>query len=174
MPTSSSESLSHSKRDGKYHGVLIPKGRKKALYGTIRQFWGPVLRALAGPRGSPIVEGHMGPDHVHRLIRIPPKYAIAAVIGSIKGKRAIAVARQFGGRQRNFHGERFWARGYAVSTVGFEEEQIRASIQHQEQLDAQGSDEPGECSLRNNAPWQPLGLLTTVKPPALRGRYDFP
>jgi putative transposase len=83
-------------------------------------------------------------DHVHMLIRIPPKYAVAAVIGSIKGKSAIAVARQFGGRQRNFNGERFWARGYAVSTVGFEEAQIRASIKQQEQLDTEGSDESGE------------------------------
>ena len=172
MTTSSYESLSHSKWDGKYHVVLIPKGRKKALYGKIRKFLGPVLRELAGQRGSPIVEGHMVQDHVHMLIRIPPKYAVAEVLGDIKGKSAIAVARQCGGRQRNFHGERFWARGSAVSTVGFEVEQIRASIKQQEQLDAQGSDEPGEFSLRNNEPWQPLGLLTTVKPPALRGRYD--
>jgi putative transposase len=83
-------------------------------------------------------------DHVHIRIRIPPKYAVAEVMGSIKGKRAIAVARQFGGRQRNLHGERFWARGYAVSTVGVEEAQMRAYIKHQEQLDAQGSDESGE------------------------------
>jgi putative transposase len=82
-------------------------------------------------------------------MRIPPKYAVAEVIGSSKGKRAIAVARQGGGRQRNFHGERFWARGYAVSTVGFEEEQMRASIKRQEQLDAQGSDESGEFSPRD-------------------------
>ena len=106
------------------------------------------------------------------LIRIPPKYAVAEVIGYIKGKSAIAVARQFGGRQRNFHGARFWARGDAVSTVGFEEAPMRASIKHQEQLDAQGSDESGESSQRDRGPWQPLGLLTTVKPPALRGRYD--
>src|SRR5262245_33514800 len=172
MTTSSYESLSHAKWDCKYHVVFIPKGRKKALYGKIRKFLGPVLRELAGQRGSIIVEGHMVQDHVHMLIRIPPTYAVAAVLGYIKSKSAIAVARQFGGRQRNFHGERFWARGYAVSTVGFEEEQIRASSKHQEQLDAQGSDEPGEFSLRNNEPWQPLGLLTTVKPPALRGRYD--
>ena len=144
MTTSSYESLSHSKWDCKYHVVFIPKGRKKALYGKIRQFWGPVLRELAGQRGSTIVEGHRVPDHVHMLIRIPPQYAVAEVMGSIKGKRAIAVARQFGGRPRNFHGERFWARGYAVSTVGFEEEQIRASIKRQEQLDTQGSDESGE------------------------------
>ena len=144
MTTSSYESLSHSKGDGKYHVVFIPKGRKKALYGKIRRFLGPGLRELAGQRGSPIVAGHRVQDHVHMRIRIPPKYAVAEVIGSIKGKSAIAVARQFSGRQRNFHGERFWARGYAVSTVGFEEAQIRAYIKQQEQLDAEGSDESGE------------------------------
>ena len=80
------------------------------------------------------------------LIRMPPQYAVAEVLGYIKGKSAIAVARQFGGRQRNCNGERFWARGYAVSTIGCEEEQMRASIKQQEQLDAQGSDESGEFS----------------------------
>jgi len=144
LTPSSYESLSHAKWDGKYHVVCIPKGRKKALYGKIRRLLGPVWRELAGQRGSTILEGHMVQDHVHMLIRIPPKYAVAEVMGYIKGKSAIAVARQFGGRQRNFHGERFWARGYAVSTVGFEEEQIRAYIKRQEQLDAQGSDESGE------------------------------
>src|SRR5437867_4240546 len=91
MTTSSYESLSHSKWDCKYHVVFIPKGRKKALYGKIRGFLGPVLRELAGQRGSTIVEGHMVQDHVHMLIRIPPKYAVAEVIGYIKGKSAIAV-----------------------------------------------------------------------------------
>ena len=124
--------------------VFIPKGRKKALYGKIRSFLGPVLRELAEQRGRTILEEHMVQDHVHMLIRIPPKYAVAEVIGDIKGKSAIAVARQCGGRQRNLNGERFWARGYAVSTVGFEEAQIRASIKQQEQLDAEGSEEPGE------------------------------
>src|SRR3954449_5514445 len=138
------ESLSHSRWDCKYHVVFVPKCRKKELYGKIRKFLGPVLHELAGQRGSTILEGHMVQDHVHMLIRIPPKYAVAEVIGYIKGKSAIAVARQFAGRQRNFNGERFWARGYAVSTVGFEEAQIRASIKHQEQFDAQGSDESGE------------------------------
>ena len=83
-------------------------------------------------------------DHVHMMISIPPKYSVAEVIGYMKGKSAIAVARQFGGRQRNFNGERLWARGYAVSTVGFEVEKIRAYIKDQEQLDSQGFDESGE------------------------------
>ena len=145
MTTSSYESLSHSKWDCKYHVVFIPQGRQKALYGKSRSFLGPVLRALAGQRGSTILEGHRVQDHGHMLIRIPPKYAVAEVMGYSKGKSAIAVARQFGGRQRPFKGERCWARGYAVSTVGFAEAQIRAYRKHQEQLDAQGSDEAGEC-----------------------------
>jgi putative transposase len=138
------ESLSHSRWDCKYHVVVIPKCRKKALYGKIRKFLGSVFHELAGQRRSQILEGHMVQDHVHMLIRIPPKYSGAEVIGYLKGKSAIAVARQFGGRQRNFNGEQFWARGYAVSTVGFEEEQIRKYIRNQEQLDAQGADEEGE------------------------------
>jgi putative transposase len=144
MTTSSYESLSHSKWDCKYHVVFIPKNRKRALYGKIRKYLGPVFHELAAQRGSKILKGAMVQDHVHMLIAIPPKYAVSEVIGYIKGKSAIAVARQFGGRTRNFNGERFWARGYAVSTVGFEEVQIKGYIKNQQQLDGQGSDEPGE------------------------------
>ena len=111
MTPASYGSLSHAKWDGQYHVVFIPKGRKKALYGKIRGLLGPVVRELAGQRGSTIVEWPMVQDHVHTLIRIPPKDAVAEVIGSIKGKRAIAVARQCGGRHRNCNGARFWARG---------------------------------------------------------------
>lgn len=89
------------------------------------------------------MEGHMVQDHVHMLISIPPKYSVSEVIGYIKGKSAIAVARQFGGRKRNFNGEKFWARGYAVSTVGFEEGKVKDYIRNQEQLDAQGGSEEG-------------------------------
>ena len=144
MTTSSYESLTHSKWDCKYHIVFIPKGRKKALYGKIRKFLGPVFHELASQRGATILEGHMVQDHVHMLIKIPPKYSVAEVVGYIKGKSAIAVARHFGGRQRNFNGEKFWARGYAVSTVGFEEGQIKSYIRKQEQLDGvEGSEEQG-------------------------------
>jgi len=135
MTTSSYESLSHSKWDCKYHVVFIPKCRKKSLYGKIRSYLGPVFRELSRQRESEILEGHMVVDHVHMLIRIPPKYAVAEVIGYIKGKSAIAVARQFGGKKRNFNGERFWDRGYAVSTVGFEEVKVREYIKNQEHLD---------------------------------------
>lgn len=135
MTVSSYESLTHSKWDCKYHMVFIPKCRKKALYGRVRKFLGPVFHELAAQRGSTIVEGHMVQDHVHMLIKIPPKYSVAEIVGYIKGKSAIAVARQFGGRQRNFNGERLWARRYTVSTVGFEEAQVKAYIKKQEQLD---------------------------------------
>ena len=138
------ESLNHSKWDCKYHLVFIPKCRKKALYGKVRKYLGSVFHELALQRNSKILEGHMVQDHVHMLIKIPPKYSVAEVVGYIKGKSAIAVARQFGDRKRNFNGERLWARGYAVSTVGFEESQIRDYIKHQENLDSQGSDESGE------------------------------
>lgn len=83
-------------------------------------------------------------DHVHMLIEVPPKYAVSEIVGYLKGKSAIAVARQFSGRKRNFNGESLWARGYAVSTVGFEESQIKGYIQNQEQLAGKGSDEDGE------------------------------
>lgn len=138
------ESLSHSKWDCKYHIVFVPKGRKKVLYGKIRKFLGPVLRELSNQRECKIIEGHMVQDHVHMMIKIPPKYAVSEIIGYIKGKSAIAVARQFGGRKRNFNGEKFWARGYAVSTVGFNVEQIVNYVKRQEQLEGEGSRETGE------------------------------
>jgi len=137
------ESLSHSKWDCKYHLIFVPKYRRKKLYGSIRRFLGPIFHELASQRRSKILEGHMVQDHVHMLIAIPPKYAVSEVVGYVKGKSAIAVARQFGGRKRNFNGEKFWARGYAVSTVGFEEDQIRKYIKTQEQLDSRGFDENG-------------------------------
>ncbi len=119
MTTSSYKSLTHSKWDCKYHIVFIPKGRKKVLYGKIRKFLGPVFHELASQRGASIIEGHMVKDHVHMLITIPPKYSVAEVVGYLKGKSAIAVARQFSGRQRNFNGEKLWARGQCCQNKTF-------------------------------------------------------
>ncbi len=106
MPTSSYESLSHSKWDCKYHVVFVSKNRKRVLYGKIRTYLGSVFHELAGQRGSKILKGSMVQDHVHMLIQIPPKYSVSEVIGYIKGKSAIAVARQFGDKKKNFNGER--------------------------------------------------------------------
>ena len=128
-------SLSHSKWECKYHVVFIPKYRRKALYGQLRRHLGEVFHRLARQKESQIEEGHLMVDHVHMLISIPPKYAVAQVVGYIKGKSAIHIARIYGERKRNFAGQHFWARGYFVSTVGRDEEMIREYIQHQERED---------------------------------------
>jgi len=132
------QSLSHSKWDCKYHIVFTPKYRRKVMFGEIRKFLGPVFHELARQKECRIVEGHLMPDHVHMCIEIPPKYSVASVVGFLKGKSAIAIARHFSGKQRNFNGENFWARGYAVSTVGFELEAVRRYIREQEIADKGG------------------------------------
>jgi putative transposase len=129
------QSLSHTVWECKYHIVWIPKYRRKALYGDLREHLGTILRELAVQRESNILEGHLRPDHIHMLISIPPKYAVAQVVGFIKGKSAIQIARTFGGRKRNFTGQHFWARGYFASTVGRDEKVIREYIKKQEQED---------------------------------------
>ena len=130
------ESLSHSRWECKYHVVFIPKGRRKALFGRLRPYLGEVLRRMAAQKESRIEAGHLMPDHVHMMISIPPKYAVSQVIGYIKGKSAIHMARVYGERKRNFTGQHFWARGYFVSTVGRNEEAIREYIRRQEKEDA--------------------------------------
>ena len=132
------QSLAHSRWECKYHVVFVPKRRRRQLYGQMRRQLGAIFHALARQKECQIIEGHVMPDHVPMCIAIPPKYAVAQVIGFLKGKSAIAIARQFGGKERNFTGEHFWARGYAVSTVGFELEQIRAYIRKQEDEDPDG------------------------------------
>jgi len=129
------ESLSHSKWECKYHVVFIPKCRRKTLYGQLKKHLGEVLRKLAQQKESEILEGHLMPDHVHMLISIPPKYAVSQVVGFIKGKSAIHLARVYGERKRSFVGHHFWARGYFVSTVGRDEAVIRKYIKHQEHED---------------------------------------
>lgn len=124
------DSLSHSKWECKYHVVFIPKCRRKVLYRQLREHRGEVFHKLARHKESRIEEGHLMADHVHMLIAIPPKYAVCQVVGYIKGKSAIHIARVYGERQRNYRGQHFWARGYFVSTVGRDESQIRAYIQH--------------------------------------------
>ena len=129
------ESLSHTKWECKYHIVFIPKYRNKALYGALRQQLGDLLRQLAMQRESRIEEGHLMGDHVHMLVSIPPKYSVSQVVGYLKGKSAIHIARTFMGKPRNFTGESFWARGYFVSTVGRDEQEIREYIKKKDQED---------------------------------------
>ncbi|GKT07550.1 IS200/IS605 family transposase [Desulforhabdus sp. TSK] len=129
------QSLSHTVWECKYHVVWIPKYRRKSLYEQLRKHLGQVFRELARQKESMIEEGHLMPDHVHMLISIPPKYGVAQVVGYIKGKSAIHIARTFLGRKKNFTGQSFWARGYFVSTVGRDEQMIREYIKKQETED---------------------------------------
>jgi putative transposase len=129
------DSLSHTKWECKYHVVFIPKCRRRTLYRELRRHLGEVFRRLAGQKESQIEEGHLQPDHVHMMISIPPKYAVSQVIGYIKGKGAIHLARVYGERKRNFVGQHFWARGFWVSTVGRDEKVIRDYIRKQEEED---------------------------------------
>jgi len=129
------QNLSHTKWSCKYHVVFIPKCRRKTLYKELRRYLGEVFRRLALQKESQIEEGHLMPDHVHMMISIPPKYAVSQVVGYIKGKSAIHLARVYGARKRNFVGQHFWARGYFVSTVGRDEAVIREYIRNQERED---------------------------------------
>ena len=128
-------SLNHTKWECKYHVVFIPKCRRKVLYGGLRSELGSVFRTLTEQKESRVEEGHLMPDHVHMMLSIPPKYAVANVVGYIKGKSAMHIARTFMERKRNFVGQHFWARGYFVSTVGRDEAVIREYIRHQEAED---------------------------------------
>ena len=129
------KSLSQTRWDCKYHIVFIPKNRRKLIFGDIRKHLAEVFHELARQTGVVIEEGHLMLDHVHMCLSIPPKFAVSNVVGFIKGKSAISIARKFKGRQRNFNGEAFWARGYYVSTVGLDEEMIREYIRNQEKDD---------------------------------------
>ena len=131
------QSLAHSRWDCTYHVVFVPKRRRKVLYGELRQQLGPIFHELARQKESRILEGHLQVEHVHIVVAIPPKYAVSAVIGFLKGKSAIAIAR-LQGKERNFTGEQFGARGYAVSTVEFELETTQRYVREQDAADADG------------------------------------
>ena len=124
--------LNHTEWECKYHIVFIPKYRRKTIYGQIRRDLGEVFRQLARRKECEIEAGHLASDHVHMMISIPPKYRVSEVVGFIKGKSAIHIARTYGERKRNFVGQHFWARGYFVSTVGRDEERVRNYIQSHE------------------------------------------
>ena len=138
------ESLSHTAWDCKYHVVFIPKCRRRTLYRQLREHLGEVFRKLAAQKECRVEERHLMPDHVHMLLSIPPKYSVSQVVGFIKGKSAIDLARVYGERKRNFVGQHFGARGYFVSTVGRDEAGIREYIRNQEKEDER-LDQLGLC-----------------------------
>src|SRR5690606_27520283 len=131
------DSLNHTRWECKYHVVFIPKYRKKALFDQLRRDLGEIFHRLAKQKGCSIEQGYVMPDHVHMLISIPPKYSVSQVVGYIKGKSAIHIARVYQERTRNYVGQHFWARGYFVLTVGRDEQVIREYIRNQERVDRQ-------------------------------------
>ena len=133
--TTVTKNLNHSTWDCKYHVVFTPKYRKKVLYGVIRRDLREVFHRLAKQKECAIESGHLMPDHVHMLIAIPPKHSVSTIVGFLKGKSSIWIAQHVANKQRNFAGHKFWARGYFVSTVGANEQVIRAYIENQEQED---------------------------------------
>jgi putative transposase len=130
------KSLSHTRWDCKYHIVLIPKKRRKIIFGTLRKHLGEIFHELAQQKGVVIEEGgHLMKDHVHMCLSIPPKLAVSNVVGYLKGKSAISIARNFKGKHKNFAGDGFWARGYFVSTIGHDEEMVSEYLRNQEKND---------------------------------------
>jgi len=128
------QSEAHIKWECKYHVVIIPKYRRKVLYGKIRRQVGAILRELCRQRGIGLLEGKAMPDHIHLLLSIPPKYSVANTIGYLKGKSAIRIHRSVLKTKGTLFGRSFWSRGYCVSTVGLDEKEIRLYIRHQEKL----------------------------------------
>ncbi len=126
-------SLSHVRWECKYHIVIIPKYRKKELYGRLRRRVGPILRELCEQRGVELLDGHVMSDHVHMCLSIPPKFSVAHTVGFLKGKSAVRIHRELL-KERRMTGLHFWATGYCVSTVGLDEEQVRKYIREQEKL----------------------------------------
>ena len=129
------KSQAHVKWECKYHIVILPKYRKKVLYGTVRGRIGEILRDLCRQKDVQLLEGKAMPDHIHMLESVPPKYSIAMTIGYLKGKSAVRIHRQVLGTKGTLFGRSFWARGYCVSTVGLDEHQIRQYIKEQEKLE---------------------------------------
>lgn len=133
------QSQSHVKWDCKFHVVFIPKYRHKVFFGKMRRKIGRILRQLCQQRGVELLEGHAMPDHIHLCLSVPPKYSIANTIGFLKGKRAIKIHRELL-NQKRMTGLHFWARGYCVSTEGYDEAAVRQYIREQEQRDKNQSE----------------------------------
>jgi putative transposase len=131
------QSQAHVKWECKYHVVIVPKYRKKIIYGKLRHQIGELLRQLCRQKEIELLEGHAMVDHVHMLLSVPPRYSIAITVGYLKGKSAIRIHRDYANVRGTLFGRSFWSRGYCVSTVGFDEDSVRQYIQEQEEHEKQ-------------------------------------
>ena len=125
-------SLSHTRWNCKYHIVFIPKYRRKAIYGTIRQDIGQILRQLCLYKNVEIIEAHACIDHIHMLVSIPPKLSVASFMRYLKGKSSLMIYDRHANLKYKHGSRHFWAKGYYVSTVGLNKNTIAKYIREQE------------------------------------------
>lgn len=128
-------SLSHTKWDCQYHIVFTPKYRRKAIYSKLRRDIGIYLRRLCDYKGVEIVEANACPDHIHMLVKVPPKISISSFMGYLKGKSSLMIFEEHANLKYNYGNRHFWAEGYFVSTVGMNKNAIKKYIQNQEMED---------------------------------------
>lgn len=131
---------SHVRWYCRYHVVIVPKYRRKAIYGKVRKLLGEILKELCDRNDVKLIEGHLKLDHVHMCIEVPPKFALSSVIGMLKGKSTIILHQRYG-RKRNFRGLNFWSRGYCISSVGLSEAKVLEYIRNQARHDCMEEEE---------------------------------
>ena len=129
-------SLAHTMWECKYHIVFAPKFRRKAIYGELKKDIGKILRELCERKGIEIIEAGLCPDHIHMLLRIPPKYSVSEIMGYLKGKSSLIIFDQHANLKYKYGNRHFWCRGYYVDTVGKNAKRIQEYIQKQLQEDA--------------------------------------
>ena len=128
-------SLSHTRWNCKYHIVFIPKYRRKAIYGKLRSDIGQIIRQLCTYKGVEIIEAHAMPDHIHMLVRIPPKIAVSNFMGYLKGKSSLMIFERHANLKYKYGNRNFWAKGFFVSTVGLDTKKVQEYIRDQEKED---------------------------------------
>ena len=128
-------SLSHTRWNCKYHIVFIPKYRRKEIYGKLRLDIGQILRQLCTYKGVEIIEAHAMPDHIHMLVRIPPKIAVSNFMGYLKGKSSLMIFERYANLKYKYGNRNFWAKGFFVSTVGLDTKKVQEYIRDQEKED---------------------------------------
>ena len=128
-------SLSHTRWNCKYHVVFIPKYRRKEIYGKLRMDIGRIIRQLCEYKGVEIVEAHACSDHIHMLVRIPPKISVSNFMGYLKGKSSLMIFERHANLKYKYGNRNFWAKGYFVSTVGLNAETVKEYIKNQEKED---------------------------------------
>ncbi len=128
-------SLSHTRWNCKYHIVFIPKYRRKEIYGKLRSDIGQIIRQLCSYKGVDIMEAHAMPDHIHMLVRIPPKIAVSNFMGYLKGKSSLMIFERHANLKYKYGNRNFWAKGFFVSTVGLDTKKVQEYIRDQEKED---------------------------------------